>query len=688
MTIAREFVAKLAVAFVAVAMVLSAFAPAAQAQTTEELQAMINDLLAQVAALQAGAGQDAGVSSDVCPYTWTRDLSTGSTGADVMKLQQFLNADPDTRVAVSGVGSAGMETEYYGPATAAAVSKMQVKYRADILSPANLVNPTGFFGPSSRTKANSLCVAAPVMDDDMGDDDMMDDDEDEDDSDNTLSGEASLNSVSVNSEESEVEEGEEDVAVMELGVEFENGDAEIARLDVELTADGGNAEDEPWEVFETVSLWIDGDMIAEADADDEDEYLDEDDGSIRFSGLDIFAEEDEEVEIIVAVSMQNNLESMPETWNVTVESMRFFDADGVAETVTDGDTDADELGDLVEFDVEAEGSNEDLDVSLSSNNPDSTDIVVDTDSDTNDVTILVADLEAEDNDLEVDTFIVRVNTTGASTTDVVDDIRVVIGGQSFDAENVSNSNKGTISGSDSRYVDNDVTDDAVWYVFDIDGDVTLEEDEEVDLEVVVDLKDTNDGARYSNGTQIEATITSVELAAWDVEGADDVTPSGSAAGDTHTLVAEGILVPVDGVETTTDTSGDNDTLGEFEIEFEVTAVEGDFYIRELATEGTSATTGVEFTVDGTSATTSGTLSSTADEDTAGVFTVREGETETFTLRVTVNPDASGDFRVNLTGVNYAENSNGFYVTAGTDGDLYVPTPAQDFRTSYETIQGS
>ena len=142
------------------------------------------------------------------------------------------------------------------------------------------------------------------------------------------------------------------------------------------------------------------------------------------------------------------------------------------------------------------------------------------------------------------------------------------------------------------------------------------------------------------------------------------------------------------VETTTDTSGDNDTLGEFEIEFEVTAVEGDFYIRELATEGTSATTGVEFTVDGTSATTSGTLSSTADEDTAGVFTVREGETETFTLRVTVNPDASGDFRVNLTGVNYAENSNGFYVTAGTDGDLYVPTPAQDFRTSYETIQGS
>ena len=154
-TITKDFVAKLAVAFVAVAMVVAAFAPAAQAQTTEELQAMINDLLAQVAALQGG-GDAAPMAAGVCPYTWTRDLSTGSTGADVMKLQQFLNSDPDTRVAATGVGSAGMETEYYGPATAAAVSKFQVKFRSTVLSPAGLVNPTGYFGPSSRTEANRM----------------------------------------------------------------------------------------------------------------------------------------------------------------------------------------------------------------------------------------------------------------------------------------------------------------------------------------------------------------------------------------------------------------------------------------------------------------------------------------------------------------------------------------------------
>ncbi|MCA9360121.1 hypothetical protein KC850_03730, partial [Candidatus Kaiserbacteria bacterium] len=64
MTIAKDFAAKLAVAFVAAAMIFSAFAPAAKAQTTEELQQMINDLLAQVAALQSSTGQGAtGVAS-------------------------------------------------------------------------------------------------------------------------------------------------------------------------------------------------------------------------------------------------------------------------------------------------------------------------------------------------------------------------------------------------------------------------------------------------------------------------------------------------------------------------------------------------------------------------------------------------------------------------------------------------
>ncbi|MCA9360337.1 hypothetical protein KC730_00425, partial [Candidatus Kaiserbacteria bacterium] len=251
MTIAKDFASKLLVAFVAAAMIFTAFASTAKAQTTEDLQQMINDLLAQVAALQSSTGQGAtGVASGVCPYTWTRDLSSGSTGADVMKLQQFLNADPDTRVAAAGAGSVGAETEYYGPATAAAVSKFQVKYRSDILSPANLVNPTGYFGPSSRAKANASCVTAPVVEDDA--DDSMDDD---DDSSVTLGGEAALDIFEVDdADDVDVQEGDEDVEIGVFTIEFSDGDAEISRLDVAVE----RTSSDPWDVFETISLWVDG----------------------------------------------------------------------------------------------------------------------------------------------------------------------------------------------------------------------------------------------------------------------------------------------------------------------------------------------------------------------------------------------------------------------------------------------
>lgn len=642
---------------------------------------MIDSLLAQIAGLedQIGGGSS---SSSVCPYTWTRDLSSGSTGSDVMTLQQFLNSDPDTRVAAEGAGSAGMETEYYGPATAAAVSNFQVKYRSEILSPSNLVNPTGYFGPSSRNHANSLCVSAPSTDDDDmdDDDDMMDDDDD--DSSDELSGEASLDTTDLDGEESSVEEGEEDVAVAAFSVEFADGDAEISRIDITLVADGGNAEDEPWEVFESVSLWVDGDKIAEEAADDEDDYLDEDEGELRFTGLDLVAEEDDEVEIVIAVSMQNNLDSMPEIWNVDVTSMRFFDADGVATTETISET-------AIDFDVEAEGSDEEFDVSLAASSPDSTDIIVDTDDDTNDVTILVAELEADDNDMEIDTILVRVDTTGASTTDVVDEIYVVLDGQTFEAEALVSTNKGTASAAESRYVDNDVTDDAVWYTFDIDGDVTVEDGEEMDMDVVVDFNDTDDGSRYANGTQIQAVITSTETAVWDVEGADDVTVDGAASGDTHTLVAEGIVVPADSVEATESTSGDNDQTGSFEIDFDVTAVEGDFYVFDVVTEGAfnATSTGVTFSVDGPSgfsATSSGVITSTADEDTAGIFTVREGQTETFTLTVTVDTDISGNHRVNLTGVGYSDDT----IADDADDTAYQPVPVQDFRSDYINVNAN
>jgi hypothetical protein len=126
--------------------------------TQDELQQVINDLLVQVASLQADLG------NAVCPYTWTRNLSRGDRGADVLALQQFLNADPDTKIYHRPhIGQ--VETDEYHAGVAAAISQFQVKYRADVLSPQGLVNPTGEFDEQTRAKANALCVAAPTQPD-------------------------------------------------------------------------------------------------------------------------------------------------------------------------------------------------------------------------------------------------------------------------------------------------------------------------------------------------------------------------------------------------------------------------------------------------------------------------------------------------------------------------------------------
>ena len=327
MTIAKTFASKASIAFVAAAMLFSMIAPAAQAQSSEDMQKMINDLMAQIASLQGKVGTG---SSMATGYTFTRDLKVGSTGADVKALQVFLNADADTRVAATGAGSAGMETETFGPATAAAVSKFQVKYRADILAPANLVNPTGFFGASTRAKANALNMkSTPTTPGTDDEDEDMNDDEDEDNGE--LSGEASLDTFELEDGESTVEEGESDVTIGEITVEFADGDASISRMDVMLS--GSN---QPWDAFETISLWVDGEMVAEVDAADEDDYLDEDTGELRFSGLDIVAMEDESLDIAIGASIQNNLDDTELTdWTAKVTSVRYFDADGVATTDTD-----------------------------------------------------------------------------------------------------------------------------------------------------------------------------------------------------------------------------------------------------------------------------------------------------------------------------------------------------------------
>lgn len=119
--------------------------PVAQAQTAEQLQTQIAQLLAQIQQLQSQLGNAKGDSS--AAYNFTRNLTTGSKGEDVRALQQLLNSK-GFKVAASGTGSPGKESTYFGPATRAALAKFQA---ANGISPA-----VGYFGSITRSAIASV----------------------------------------------------------------------------------------------------------------------------------------------------------------------------------------------------------------------------------------------------------------------------------------------------------------------------------------------------------------------------------------------------------------------------------------------------------------------------------------------------------------------------------------------------
>ena len=124
-----------------------AFIPAAaNAQTTTSLQAQIAALLAQIQTLQSQLNAQGGTSGTTATsaYSFTKDLTLGSKGADVTALQQLLiNAGDLTAVSAP--------TGYFGTLTQAALAKYQA---AKGISPA-----AGYFGPKTRAYVASLSVS-------------------------------------------------------------------------------------------------------------------------------------------------------------------------------------------------------------------------------------------------------------------------------------------------------------------------------------------------------------------------------------------------------------------------------------------------------------------------------------------------------------------------------------------------
>jgi len=612
---------------------------------------------------QAGTETPAAPAAVAATCNFTRNLKVGATGADVMDLQKVLNAKGYT-VAATGVGSAGMETQYYGPATAAAVSKMQEAFASEILAPLGLTKGTGIFGAATRAKANTLCTpmtpTTPTVPTVPG--------EEEEEEDTTLSGgEASLGDFKRSSSPSAatVAEGNEETEVAGFEFDVDDADASLKRVDVRFEATGGTANysKKPYDYFDAVQLFVNGEMVDEVDAGSKSDWDDlaGDAWEVKFTGLDEVMSADETAKITIGVTAKSSLETEDEntTWNVWIpdNGIRARDGENLDQYVGDKDTLASADFERT-FKTEGAGEGEELKVSLSSSNPKASVIKVKEDTSTDDVTVLVFELKAEEHDIEITELPVLFTIGSDVFDDVVSGVKLDIGGDMYDDYT-------TTGGSGA----------AATTTFEFDsGDVVIPEGEKVTVKVIVDLNKLT--GNFEQSDTIQASLRDSEVNAIDAEGAntiEDADLTGTAIGETHTLQSQGIFAEIVSIDETK-TTGDNNAndVGDYKIKFDVSAFDDTFYV--------SATTSSVFVYhiedgNGTTVSTSSTsaITSTATKE-GSAYRIDDGDKETFTLTVTLNPQVSGYYRVELDSITFSADAATPY------GSSHTASPDEDFES--------
>lgn len=668
MTLTNSIAAKAAVAFVAVAMAFSLVAPAAKAQdvssmSLDQLVALVNQLQSQLAGSTGSTGS--------CSYTFTRSLSQGSTGADVMNLQKFLNMSADTQVAASGAGSAGMETSYYGPATAAAVSKFQTKYSADILVPAGLTSPTGYFGPSTMAKANALCAAGGSGSGSGSGSGAL------------KGGAGTLDEANFtgNLNNEEVGEGQDDVEVAGWDIKPENSDIEITAIDVDF--DKGDSLNSNFTKYATeVSIWLDGEEIARRDADEftrSNNYrktISLDKGAIIRDG--------DVGQLVVAVSGASNIDSddVSDTWDVGLRSVRYLDAQGAY--ITDSSTD--DIGDAADatsqtkeraFTFEDFATAADMEFKVRSGDTainTARTVAVSSTTKTSDVAALSFKIEVEGNsNMTLDEMTVDATTTTATLSQVATTAYLYMDDERVGSETITS----TFS-SDAEITFNDL-------------DLELEGGETYDFEVRFDLNKAT--GSFASGSTINVDVSSADVDSttkWIVEDENGDTVaagdrSGSASADAHTLVTVGANVALGNV-TVTQVSDANDTAknyGQYTVEVEITAIADDIYVLETAASSSVALTssGVQYIFEDSSnaqAVTASTTSATLTHKSGGTvdgssIRIDEGQTATFEFVGTFNPTTAGQYGLRVTGIGFGTTNSG-------TGSSQTASPASDYRT--------
>lgn len=568
--------------------------------------------------------------------SFSRDLTIGSTGADVTALQNFLIKE--------GYAIAAGATGYFGGQTQAALAKYQA---------ANGITPAaGYFGPITRAKVSAGGSNGGT---DNGNGSGSNNGGD------LSGGEANLTGFDLRREESQGDEGEEEVEVVTVEFDVEDGDVRVERLELELQAASTTLETQPWDYIENISLWADGDMIADMDVDSRSDWDENDDDAdhaastadyytVTFTGLDYVVEEDETAEITIAVNVAGSIDSddLSQDFRFTIaeDGIRAVDAEGIQQYVG-------ENTEYVEFGF-GEEENGDLRIRSNSDDPDATILIADEEDESEEYSVFLFNIEnREDVDTLITDLTVDVTVGSGDADDVIRRATLVVDGDEFD---------GDIGASAIEFED---------------MDLEIAGDDELEFELMITL--VRDAAATTLTFDVDDADSAVE--AEGVDSGDTADVDGRAESETHTIALTGVVIePVSTSQSVVTPGSDSTaTYGTFTIKFDVTALEDSAYISSTTDNAAAGDEGVVYTVlqDGTASTTfagSAVLSSTAESE-SGFFLVEEGETETFTLTVTLDPSVAGTYEVNLSTVTF--NDLASYATPTV---FTIDTSDADYQT--------
>jgi hypothetical protein len=583
--------------------------------------------------------------------TYTRDLTIGSTGADVISLQTTLVSKGFLVI------PATVQKGYFGALTKAALSNYQ---KSVGISPA-----VGYFGPVTRAHFNAM------TDSDMGGDDG-DDDEDNGD---LQGGEGDIKDFDVlgNPSSTDLDEGQTDEV---LGFEFEAEDSDIRveRLDIlASTSAGSPASDEPWDYIESARLMLDGDEVAEVtDLDDEDIWDDEgnDTYSFRFEDIDVVVEEDETAKFYVEFTAVDRLDSDDEgtEFNVAIADfgLRAVDAEGI-------DIYAGDEGDTVSVTFEGTEAG-DLDISIDEDDNEDRTVFVDEDSETKGIEIMRFTIEANASVNTIDELAIRIASTSNPGNDDVADVFTSL---SLEVDGDEIASESIPSGAATATITFE----------DLEDDFEIADGDEVEVVILADIDEQEDN--YTEGYSFKASLSTTSIEAEDAEGDDiDFGTQADIYGGEIELRVDGLTVELTDRPSAVSPLANDESKGRFFIEFEVTTSGDDVFIPTGATtvSAVGSGQGVQFKVvdgNGSTAVATTTLANnnlvkvSGGSQTGNFYKISKNNSAIFQLEVVVdniNAASSRTLGIEMEALNYKIGS------AATADTQHTAGIDEDFRS--------